>query len=130
MGFKQRFNFGQCVKKCGIFFAAVFISVFFANALWDGRFVYHQAVRHGRRGDSSSQRQSSYAYVDGDYRGFSDGCDGDDRPLCRSAQFSQSGARDRQYGDVICGAFTGFGRRAAFEQSSYSRFDCDSDGGG
>lgn len=28
MGFEQRFNFGQCVKKCGIFFAAVFISVF------------------------------------------------------------------------------------------------------
>ena len=119
------------VLKSVVFFSLPYLLAYFLQTLYGmaDLFIIGQFGTVAEA-DSSSQRQSSYAYVDGDYRGFSDGCDGDDRPLCRSAQFSQSGARDRQYGDVIRGAFTGFGRRAAFEQSSYSRFDCDSDGGG
>lgn len=71
----------QCVQDGSLFFFTVFVVILFTDIIWNGRSVHCRAVRRSQQYDSSVDRKSDHAYVNGNDSGTCHGSDSDDRSV-------------------------------------------------
>ena len=70
---------GSVFKTVVYFFFTVLVVILFADIIWNGRSVHCRAVRRSQQYDSSVDRKSDHAYVNGNDSGTCHGFDSDDR---------------------------------------------------